>query len=111
MDSSQPEEYSTKPLQGSFTLRLRRFLEGAGKVTNALAIAFLLLLLAVVFAMVLTRNVFNWGLSWLDDLARYVQIWAVYTGAIGVTMKGEHIAMDAVYTRMPHSWRRTVRRS
>ena len=88
---------------------LRRYFELAARGTDIAAFAFLLLLLMVVFAMVVTRSVFNMGFAWLDDLARYLQIWVVYTAAITVTMKGEHITMDALYTRLSRSGRRMVR--
>jgi TRAP-type C4-dicarboxylate transport system permease small subunit len=93
-----------------FARGLKRVLEWVATGTDVMATALLLLLLTVVFAMVLTRNVFNLGFAWLDDLARYLQIWVVYTAAISITMKGEHITMDAAYNRMPQSWRLMVRR-
>jgi TRAP-type C4-dicarboxylate transport system permease small subunit len=74
-----------------------------------MAVGFFLLLLVVVLTMVLARNLMNWGLGWLDDLARYIQVWAVYTAAVSVTMNGEHITMDAFYVLMSSFWRRIVR--
>ena len=95
--------------QNSGSSGLRIVLERIAKVANVLAVGFLLLLLAVVFTMVLARNLMNWGLGWLDDLARYVQVWAVYTAAVSITMNGEHITMDAVYVLMSKFLQRMMR--
>jgi len=110
MNSIMAEPRSTVELQVSSRTSLQRFLNRVVKGTEVIATAFLLLLLAAVFVMVVARSVFNVGLAWLDDLARYLQIWVVYTAAISITMKGEHITMDAWYVRMSSFWQLTIRR-
>lgn len=109
MDSLRGQNGSMHTSQTPSGRGLRRYFELVARGTDVAAFAFLLLLLMVVFTMILARSVFNMGLAWLDDLARYLQIWVVYTAAITVTMKGEHITMDALYTRLPLSGRRMVR--
>jgi TRAP-type C4-dicarboxylate transport system permease small subunit len=86
-------------------LLFERLTMGADFVAGGL----LLLLLATVFAMIVTRTVFNLGAPWLDDMARYLQIWVVYAAAITLTMKGGHISMDALYNHLPSSWRLIIR--
>ena len=54
------------------TPRFKSILMHITHVANVLAVGFLLLLLVVVLTMVLARNLMNWGLGWLDDLARYI---------------------------------------
>lgn len=110
MNSNQVPPASTRTPQVSHSQSLRRVIEVMARGTDIFTIALFLLLLAVVFAMILARSVFNVGLVWLDDLARYLQIWVVYAAAVSITMKGEHIAMDAVYIRMSASWRLLARR-
>jgi TRAP-type C4-dicarboxylate transport system permease small subunit len=48
------------------------------------------------------------AISWLDDLLRMLLIWLVYLGAVSLCLRNDHIAMDAVYVRMPPSLRRAV---
>ena len=109
MDSFGSNNSLPDPKRQGRTTRFRSILERIAKVANIMAVGFLLLLLAVVLTMVLARNLMNWGLGWLDDLARYVQVWAVYTAAVSVTMNGEHITMDAFYVLMSSFWQRIVR--
>jgi len=61
--------------------------------------------------MTLTRSLLGVGMAWLDDLARYLQIWIVYTAAVSLTTNGEHISMDAVYNVMPPFWQAMIRRT
>jgi len=89
---------------------LRGALEKLGKVADGIARALFLAMLATVFAMTVARDVFNEGFPWMDDLSRYLQIWVVYASAYVVTMKGEHITMDAFYRRMRPPSRLAIRR-
>jgi TRAP-type C4-dicarboxylate transport system permease small subunit len=95
------------PVESPAGLRLlfERVATGADFVAGSL----LLVLLATVFAMIVTRTVFEIGAPWLDDMARYLQIWVVYAAAVTLTMKGDHISMDALYNHLPSSWRLSIR--
>jgi len=105
MDSKNTEVLAEPPAWG-----LRLLFERITTGTDFVAGALMLLLLATVFAMIITRTVFHLGFPWLDDLARYLQIWVVYIAAITLTMKGDHISMDALYNHLPLSWRLMIRR-
>jgi len=105
MDSKNTEVLAEPPAWG-----LRLLFERMTSGTDFVAGALMLLLLATVFAMIITRTVFQLGFPWLDDLARYLQIWVVYIAAITLTMKGDHICMDALYNHLPPSWRLMIRR-
>jgi TRAP-type C4-dicarboxylate transport system permease small subunit len=89
---------------------LRLLFERVTTGTDFVAGALMLLLLATVFAMIITRTVFQLGFPWLDDFARYLQIWVVYIAAITLTKKGEHISMDALYNHLAPSWRLAIRK-
>ena len=103
---SEDSESSTEVHARGLRLLFERVANGSDFVAGAL----MLLLLATVFAMIVTRAVFNIGFPWLDDLARYLEVWVVYAAAITLTMKGEHICMDALYNRLPAFWRLMIRR-
>ena len=89
---------------------LKRVLVIVSRVSDVITIGLLLLLLSEVLLMIVARSIFNIGLAWLDDLARYLQIWMVYAAAVSITMRGDHISMDAVYLRMTPGLRLWVRR-
>lgn len=95
----------TAPARGLHTL-----LEGVAQAANLLTGVCFLMLIVTLFGMVITRDMFKVGLAWMDDLVRYLQVWVVYTAAIHLTMKGDHIIMDAVYTRLPATGRLWIRR-
>lgn len=55
-----------------------------------------------VFYQFITRYVFNDSAAWTEEVARYLLIGTVFTGAvIGVT-KNNHIQVDFFYRFMPH---------
>jgi TRAP-type C4-dicarboxylate transport system permease small subunit len=91
-------------------LHVKRLLERVGDAANMLTAAMFLTLILLLFSMVITRNFLKVGAVWVDDLVRYLQIWVVYTAAIHLTMRGDHIIMDAGYTRLPAIGRLWVRR-
>lgn len=111
MAFSKAELCSTVEAKLRFLAILPNILKRVVKGSEVVAVVFMWLLLASVFMMAVGRSFFSVGLAWLDDLARYLQIWVVYTAAISITMKGEHITMDAWYIRMSSSWQLWVRRA
>lgn len=45
---------------------------------------------------------------WLDDLLRMLLIWLVYIGSVSLCFDNDHIAMDAIYLRLPRPIRKAV---
>jgi TRAP-type C4-dicarboxylate transport system permease small subunit len=45
---------------------------------------------------------------WLDDLLRMLLIWLVYLGAVSISFRNDHIAMDALSSRLPPPARRVL---
>jgi TRAP-type C4-dicarboxylate transport system permease small subunit len=43
---------------------------------------------------------------WLDDVLRMLLIWLVYLGSVSLCFHNDHIAMDAIYLRLPPAVRR-----
>ncbi|MFN0301017.1 MAG: TRAP transporter small permease [Burkholderiales bacterium] len=48
------------------------------------------------------------AIAWLDDLLRLLLIWLVYLGTVSLCLDNDHIAMDALYVRMPASVRKVM---
>ena len=66
-----------------------------------LALGFFWLLGAVVFYQFFTRYVLNNSASWTEEIARYLLIATVFTGATIGVIKNNHIQVDFFYRFMP----------
>jgi len=86
-----------------------------GRLTAALdrgtCIACVVLFVAILVVMVLQvafRYVLNTPLTWTEELARYLFIWACYLGAPVATRRGNHVTIMFVLERLPRSLSRIV---
>ncbi|KQT14439.1 ABC transporter permease [Ramlibacter sp. Leaf400] len=66
------------------------------------ALAFFWILGSVVFYQFITRYVFNDSAAWTEEIARYLLIATVFTGATIGVIKNNHIHVDFFYRFMPH---------
>lgn len=73
-----------------------------------LALAFFWLLGAVVFYQFFTRYVLNDSASWTEEIARYLLIATVFTGATIGVIKNNHIQVDFFYRYMPRGLSRAM---
>jgi C4-dicarboxylate transporter DctQ subunit len=64
----------------------------------------------LIVATTLAVIVYQQGITivWLDDVLRMLLIWLVYLGSVSLCFANDHIAMDAVYVRLPPKVRRAV---
>lgn len=65
------------------------------------AVAFFWILGAVVFYQFFTRYVMNDSAAWTEEIARYLLIAVVFTGATIGVVKNNHIQVDFFYRYMP----------
>lgn len=79
------------------------------RLADIVAVVALLGIVLGVFILVVARNVFNVGVVWVDDAVRYLQIWMVFGAAVGLTLRGEHITMEALYDAVPAAVQRVLR--
>jgi TRAP-type C4-dicarboxylate transport system permease small subunit len=73
-----------------------------------LALGFFWVLGAVVFYQFVTRYVLNDSASWTEEIARYLLIGTVFTGATIGVIKNNHIQVDFFYRFMPHRMARVL---
>ena len=66
-----------------------------------MALGFFWLLGATVFYQFVTRYVMNDSASWTEEIARYLLIATVFTGAVIGVVKNNHIHVDFFYRFMP----------
>lgn len=78
-------------------------------VVNAVAISLLCAMIFLIMFQILGRYVFNYSISWSEELAIYSQIWLVMLGA-GIAMRNRHHAsVDIAIARMPVQVQRVIR--
>ena len=73
-----------------------------------LAIVLFWSLAFIVFLQFFTRYVMNDSLAWTEEIARYGLIWVVFVGAVMVTRRNSHIAVELVSNLLPANATRAV---
>lgn len=66
------------------------------KITDTMVIIIFIVLVIVVFAQIFSRSVFDYGISFADELARYLFIWLIYLGGTITIRKGINITFDVL---------------
>ncbi len=57
-------------------------------------------LVGLSFVSVFSRYIFNFSLTWAEELTRYMFVWLVYLGAALCVRRRKHIVMDIVITEL-----------
>lgn len=60
----------------------------------------------MVFGNVVLRYAFNSGITWSEEMSRYLFIYLIFLGAIGAMKTNEHLGMDTVIKRLPRPLKR-----
>ncbi|PLR92010.1 TRAP transporter small permease [Bacillus sp. T33-2] len=60
----------------------------------------------MVFVQVILRYVFNYSLSWSEEIARYLIVWFVFIGSSIAVREKAHATMDALVTYLPETGKR-----
>ena len=87
---------------------LRRLDEYSNFVEEIIIGSLLATASAILFANVVARYVFNWGVPWADELVRYEIVWMVFIGGSVATRKGMHIGVDILTTFSPPKARTAI---
>ncbi|KKK38176.1 hypothetical protein WQ57_10240 [Mesobacillus campisalis] len=81
---------------------MSRFLDKLFKNVDYLLGIMMALMVGFVFINVILRSVFNSGLVWSEELARYLFVFITFIGAIGAMRSNSHLGMDIIVRRLPH---------
>lgn len=65
-------------------------------------------IIAGLFLGAFVRNVFSLGYPWLEDALRYLLIWIILIGGAALSLRNDHISMEALYERFPPRLQRAV---
>ena len=66
-----------------------------------LVVPIMAVMTVVVIMQVFSRFVLRDSLSWSEELARYLMVWAVFVGASIGVKRGSHVGVEALVTRLP----------
>ncbi|WP_126427875.1 TRAP transporter small permease [Brevibacillus marinus] len=65
------------------------------KLEEVFLVATLVAMVGLIFAQVVCRYLFDFSLSWSEELARYIHVWQIWLGASFAVRKQEHIRVEA----------------
>jgi TRAP-type C4-dicarboxylate transport system permease small subunit len=68
----------------------------------------LAVMMTSIIVQVVLRGIFDVGLGWTEELARYTMIWLTYIGAIVSLRRGSHILIDLLVRRFSIRWQRYI---
>jgi TRAP-type transport system small permease protein len=85
--------------------KISRSLENTLNIMMALALAVMVVL---VFGNVVLRYLFNSGITWSEEMSRYLFIWLTFLGAIGAFKNKEHLGVDMLIKRLPTKMKKVV---
>ncbi|RAK22024.1 TRAP-type C4-dicarboxylate transport system permease small subunit [Anoxybacillus vitaminiphilus] len=74
-------------------------------VLMALCLAFMAIL---VFGNVVLRYAFHSGITWSEEMSRFLFIWMIFLGAIGALKDNDHLGVDTLLKKLPLSAKRVV---
>lgn len=70
-------------------------------VFTAIMAFFLALMGLFIFGNVFLRYFFNSGLTWAEEMARYLFVWIVFMGAIGALKDNHHLGFSSLVQSLP----------
>jgi TRAP-type transport system small permease protein len=76
------------------------------RVAETIAIAALIAITALIMVQIGAREIFNAGLSWADELARYAGLIVIFMGVPALSARDEHVKVDMFLNMMPARPRR-----
>lgn len=62
----------------------------------------------LVFGNVVLRYAFNSGITWSEEMARFLFIWMVFLGSIVALKDNEHLGVDTLVKKLPDRWKKVV---
>jgi len=87
---------------------LRTTIRWLCRTAEAIAIVALIAVTALIMVQIAAREIFNVGLSWADELARYAGLTVIFMGVPTLSARHEHVKVDMFLNMMPASARRFV---
>jgi len=77
--------------------RLYNFVQGS---LNVMMAGFLFLMMVFILGNVVLRYCFNSGITWAEEISRFLFVWIVFIGAIGAMQDNRHLGFTSVVKKM-----------
>lgn len=77
-------------------------------ILNVLIVLTLAMMCILVFGNVVLRYVFNSGITWSEEMSRFLFIWMIFLGAIGALRDNDHLGVDTLLKKLPLGVKRVV---
>jgi TRAP-type C4-dicarboxylate transport system permease small subunit len=78
------------------------------KFFEMLMAALLGAMVTLVLLNVILRYVFNSGITWSEEMARYLFFWLIFVGAVGAMRDNAHLGIDTLLKRLSPSIQKVV---
>lgn len=77
---------------------MKRLIKVYDNIEEYLLVGSLVFNVILVFVQVIMRSVFNYSLSWSEELSRYIFIWQTWLGASTALKYSEHIKVELLFS-------------
>lgn len=65
-------------------------------------------MLVIIFSQVVARYVFQFSLTWSEELGRYIFVWMTFLGMTVAYRAGAHVALDIICAMLKNCARKTL---
>ena len=80
---------------------MQKILDGYCRLLGVIMVAFLAIMVVLVFGNVILRYGFNSGITVSEELSRWLFVWITFMGAIVALQEGTHLGTDMLVSRLP----------
>jgi len=78
-----------------------KLLKTLNSLLNGIIVLVLVSMVSLVFLNVVLRYAFSSGITWSEELARYLFVWIVFLGAVVATKEKGHLGVDLLISKVP----------
>jgi len=87
---------------------MRRVLHWIEQILNIMIALCIAGMTILIFTNVILRYIFHSGITWAEEMSRFMFIWMVFLGSILVLKEGTHIGVDMLVRRVPENLRKLL---
>jgi TRAP-type transport system small permease protein len=89
-------------------IQLKKISKLANGTLNILVVLSLAMMSILVFGNVVLRYIFNSGITWSEEMSRFLFVWMVFLGAIAALRENMHLGVDIVINALPRKAKKVV---
>lgn len=87
---------------------MRKLGKLANGILNVLIVLTLAMMCILVFGNVVLRYIFNSGITWSEEMSRFLFVWLVFLGAIVALKENMHLGVDIVINALSRKVKKVV---